>query len=128
MRHIAPFALAAAMAASFAASGVAQTTAPAPGGQQQGSDQPATSGKRPEASSSSGSGMGSSGSAGMGTKLEAGSNSFTENQVRSRLTDAGYTDISELSKDDQGIWRAKAKKGGQNVSVGFDYKGNIAPQ
>ena len=58
--------------------------------------------------------------------LEKGSNSFTEGQVRSRLEGAGFTNVSDLKKDDDGIWRGKASRNGQSVTVGFDYKGNIS--
>jgi len=62
------------------------------------------------------------------TALERGANSFTEGQARTRLEGAGLTTITELAKDEQGIWRGKAMRGGQNVVVGFDYKGNIGVQ
>jgi hypothetical protein len=62
------------------------------------------------------------------TALERGANSFTEGQARSRLEGAGLSNITELAKDDQGIWRGKAMRGGQSVAVGFDYKGNISAQ
>jgi protein CpxP len=58
-------------------------------------------------------------------QLEPGANSFTEAQVRSRLEAAGYTTVTDLRKDDQGIWRGKAMKDGRQVSVGVDFKGNI---
>ena len=58
--------------------------------------------------------------------LEKGANSFTEGQAKSRIEGAGFTNVSDLKKDDQGIWRGKATRGGKSVSVGFDYKGNIA--
>ena len=54
-----------------------------------------------------------------------GANSFTETQVATRLTDAGYANATGLKKDDQGIWRGKATKGGQQVSVAVDFKGTI---
>lgn len=60
--------------------------------------------------------------------LEAGSNSFTEGQVRSRLEQAGVRDVKELKKDDQGIWRGQAMRDGKTVSVGFDFKGNVSFQ
>lgn len=60
--------------------------------------------------------------------LERGANSFTEGQARSRLEGAGLMNVTDLAKDDQGIWRGKAMRNGQNVTVGFDYKGNIAAQ
>jgi hypothetical protein len=60
--------------------------------------------------------------------LEAGSNSFTEGQARSRMEEAGYTNVTELTKNDQGIWQGKAQKDGRSVTVGLDYKGNIGAQ
>jgi protein CpxP len=61
-------------------------------------------------------------------QLEPGANSFTEGQVRSRLEEAGFRDIADLRKDDQGIWRGKAMQNGRSVNVGFDFKGNVAAQ
>lgn len=58
--------------------------------------------------------------------LEKGANSFTEGQAKSRLEGAGFSDVTSLAKDDDGIWRAKAKKDGKAVDVGVDYKGNVA--
>jgi len=60
--------------------------------------------------------------------LERGSNSFTEGQAKSRLEGAGLTNVTDLKKDDDGIWRGKAMRDGKSVTVGFDYKGNIAAQ
>jgi hypothetical protein len=59
------------------------------------------------------------------TSLEKGANSFTEGQARSRIESAGFTGVTGLHKDDQGIWRGKATRNGQSVDVGFDYKGNV---
>jgi hypothetical protein len=55
----------------------------------------------------------------------AGKNSFTEDQARARLQDNGYTQVSELRKDEQSIWHAKAMKSGKAVGVTLDYQGNI---
>jgi hypothetical protein len=60
--------------------------------------------------------------------VEPGANSFTEDQVRSRLEAQGLTNVTELRKDDQGIWRGKATRNGQQVSVALDYKGTIQAQ
>ena len=60
--------------------------------------------------------------------LERGSNSFTEGQAKSRLEGAGLMNVTDLKKDDAGIWRGKAMQAGKSVTVGFDYKGNIAAQ
>jgi hypothetical protein len=59
--------------------------------------------------------------------LEHGANSFTEGQARSRIEAAGFTGLGELTKDDNGIWRGRATQGGQQVEVGLDYRGNVAP-
>jgi periplasmic protein CpxP/Spy len=61
-----------------------------------------------------------------GTALETGANSFTEDQARKRLEDAGLAEVGGLAKDDQGVWRGKAMRDGKPVSVGLDYKGNVA--
>ncbi|MBY4592906.1 MULTISPECIES: hypothetical protein [Rhizobium] len=54
-----------------------------------------------------------------------GANSFTESQAKSRIEDAGYTDVTGLKLDDKGIWQASAKKGAKSVMVGLDYQGNV---
>ncbi|MCX5580496.1 PepSY domain-containing protein [Kaistia terrae] len=55
----------------------------------------------------------------------AGANSFTEDQARARVADAGYTDVSALVKDSEGIWRGKASKGGAMMDVAVDFQGNV---
>jgi putative membrane protein len=59
------------------------------------------------------------------TNAADGANSFTEDQARSRLTDAGYANVTKLAKDSTGVWRGTATKGGASVQVGLDYKGNV---
>lgn len=61
-------------------------------------------------------------------KLEAGANSFTESQAKSRIEGAGFGNVTGLAKDDQGIWRGKAQKDGKQVTVGLDFKGNVASE
>jgi hypothetical protein len=55
----------------------------------------------------------------------AGANSFTEGQAKSRIEEKGYADVSQLKKDDSGVWRGKAKKGGKSVDVSLDFQGNV---
>jgi hypothetical protein len=55
----------------------------------------------------------------------AGANSFTEGQAKSRLESNGYGNVSELKKDDNGVWRGKAMKDGKSVSVSLDFQGNV---
>ncbi len=57
-----------------------------------------------------------------------GANSFTEGQARSRIEAAGFSDVSELKQDDQGIWRGRAMHNGQQVGVALDYQGNVSTQ
>lgn len=54
-----------------------------------------------------------------------GANSFTEEQAKSRIEEAGYANVTGLSKDDQGIWRGQATKDGQQVAIALDYQGNV---
>jgi hypothetical protein len=54
-----------------------------------------------------------------------GANSFTQGEAQSRIEKAGYSDVTGLAKDDQGIWRGTASKNGKSVKVSLDYKGNI---
>jgi hypothetical protein len=55
----------------------------------------------------------------------AGRNSFTEGQAKSKIEEAGYTNVTELKKDDAGVWRGKASKGGSAASVSVDFQGNV---
>ncbi|MFC5418181.1 MAG: hypothetical protein DI537_05910 [Stutzerimonas stutzeri] len=54
-----------------------------------------------------------------------GANSFTEGQAKSRLEANGYTNVSELKKDDNGVWKGTATHSGAQVTVSVDYRGNI---
>lgn len=54
-----------------------------------------------------------------------GANSFTMDQARGRLEEKGFSGVSDLVKDEDGIWRGKAQKGGSATAVWLDYKGNI---
>jgi hypothetical protein len=55
----------------------------------------------------------------------AGRNSFTEGQAQSAIEKAGYTNVSGLKKDDNGVWRGKASKGGSSTGVSVDFQGNV---
>ncbi|MFI0847125.1 DUF4142 domain-containing protein [Mesorhizobium sp. IMUNJ 23232] len=54
-----------------------------------------------------------------------GANSFTEDQARDRIQEAGFTDVTALTKDDQGIWRGQAVKDGKSTAVALDFQGNV---
>lgn len=55
----------------------------------------------------------------------AGANSFTEGQAKSRIEQAGFGQVTDLKKDDKGVWRAKAVKGGAPHNVSIDFQGNV---
>ena len=54
-----------------------------------------------------------------------GANSFTMGEARSRIEKNGFTNVSDLAKDENGVWRGKAQKDGSSASVWLDYKGNV---
>jgi hypothetical protein len=58
--------------------------------------------------------------------LARGKTSFTMGQARARLAKAGYTHITNLTKDRDGLWQARAMHHGQWVNAAVDYKGNVA--
>jgi hypothetical protein len=58
----------------------------------------------------------------------AGANSFTKGQAESRIKKAGYTNITGLAKDKDGLWRAQATKDGKTTSVSLDFKGDVNSQ
>lgn len=64
----------------------------------------------------------------VGQTLESGSNSFTEGQVKERFAKMGFGEVKDLRKDDAGIWRGQAEHAGKPVTIGMDYKGNVAAQ
>jgi hypothetical protein len=56
---------------------------------------------------------------------KAGANSFTEHQARKRITKAGYSGVSKLTKDANGLWQGTAMKDGASVNVALDFKGDV---
>ena len=58
----------------------------------------------------------------------AGANSFTEGQAKSRIESKGFSNVSGLKKDDKGVWRGTAMRGGKSVDVSLDFEGNVVAQ
>lgn len=54
-----------------------------------------------------------------------GENSFTEDQAKSRIEEAGYSSVTDLKLGEDGIWNASAMKGADKVQVQLDYQGNV---
>jgi hypothetical protein len=57
----------------------------------------------------------------------AGRNSFTEGQAKSKIEEAGFSNVSGLQKDKDGVWRGKASKAGKETEVTLDFQGNVNP-
>lgn len=57
----------------------------------------------------------------------AGANSFTEGEAKSRIEARGFANVTQLRKDEQGIWRGKAQRDGAAVDVALDFQGNVFP-
>lgn len=57
-----------------------------------------------------------------------GANSFTEDQAKDRAKAAGFTAVSSLKKDGDGVWRGNAMKDGKATDIAVDYKGNVVAQ
>ena len=55
-----------------------------------------------------------------------GANSFTEGEARTHILHSGYTDVSALTKGQDGVWRGTATRNGAQVSVALDFKGNVS--
>jgi len=64
-------------------------------------------------------------SAGAPTTPNAGA-AVTEMQAKARIEAQGFTNVSELKKDAQGMWNAKAMKDGKPVQISLDTRGQIA--
>lgn len=55
----------------------------------------------------------------------AGANSFTKSEARSQIIAKGYTHVTHLRKDANGVWRGTATKDGQTGPISVDYQGNV---
>lgn len=55
----------------------------------------------------------------------SGSNSFTEAQAKDRVMAAGFSTVSALVKDANGVWRGTVTDGAQSKQVAVDFKGNV---
>jgi hypothetical protein len=54
-----------------------------------------------------------------------GANSFTMNEARRRIEAGGFTQVTGLKKDRDGIWRGTGMRDGASVPVYCDYQGNV---
>jgi cytoskeletal protein RodZ len=59
------------------------------------------------------------------TTPQATVHAFTEDQAKAQIQAKGYSRVSGLRKDVEGIWRGKAEKDGFPVNVTLDVNGNV---
>lgn len=45
--------------------------------------------------------------------------------IRTKIEQAGYTDVTDLTRDSMGVWRARGRKGGDLVDIVVDKGGRI---
>ena len=57
-----------------------------------------------------------------------GANSFSMREARRRITMHGFTQVADLRKDENGVWRGTAMMQGSKANVWLDYKGNVGQQ
>ena len=62
------------------------------------------------------------------TDVASASNSFTEGQAKGHIENAGYSNVTGLTKTPDGLWTASATKGGKPVTVIVDFKGAVTAQ
>jgi len=58
--------------------------------------------------------------------LTAGTTTLTEAEVKLRLESTGFSKVTSLAKNPDGIWRGKATRGGTIFAVAVDPRGNVA--
>lgn len=57
-----------------------------------------------------------------------GANSFTKKQAGHRIMKHGFTQVKDLTKDDNGVWHGTAMHNGETVKVWEDYKGSVGTE
>lgn len=45
--------------------------------------------------------------------------------IRAKIEQAGYTDVTDVSRDSMGVWRARGRKGGDVVDILVDKGGRV---
>lgn len=57
--------------------------------------------------------------------VDAGSAGTTADQARTRIEGAGYSDVTNLRQDGEGVWHGRAMRSGNAVEVSVDREGHI---
>lgn len=61
------------------------------------------------------------------TPQKSGDNSFTSDQATGHLVNAGYSNVTGLTQDANGVWHGTATKDGKSGPVSVDYTGAVTP-
>lgn len=59
---------------------------------------------------------------------KAGATSLSESDARDRIVAEGFTEVSSLKKDDNGIWKGTGVWKSRKIGVVVDYRGNVVGQ
>ncbi|WP_419727982.1 hypothetical protein [Lichenicola sp.] len=101
------------------APGTPTTTAPAAGAPATGMNGPATPADHNQAVATT--------AADTATPAK-GANSFTKKQAAHRIRNHHFTQVKDLTKDDNGVWHGTAMQNGSPVKVWEDYKGSVGTE
>ena len=55
----------------------------------------------------------------------AGPSSFTADDAKAKFESQGFREITELKKNNDGVWIGKAQRDGDSFEVALDFEGNI---
>jgi hypothetical protein len=58
-------------------------------------------------------------------EVQAGPVGISEGQARDRIEAIGYTQVSDLRLDGEGLWHGRASRNGEVRDVGLDAQGNL---
>ena len=72
--------------------------------------------------------QGQTGSASAPAPSQAPADGLTEPQARMHAMSGGYSNLSTLTKGEDGTWRGNGVKGGQTVNFAVDPQGKISTQ
>jgi periplasmic protein CpxP/Spy len=54
-----------------------------------------------------------------------GPNNMTESEAKAKIEEGGFSDVSNLKKNDEGVWLGKAQREGESFEVAIDSEGNL---
>jgi len=55
----------------------------------------------------------------------AGASTITEDEAKATFESQGFSQVTELKKNDDGVWIGKAERDGGSFEVALDFEGNV---